>query len=455
MGNDISAAVPASTAGSQGDEQVATPRLTARAIKNVDGTFLCELGVSGDQLSALEQLQAAGAGAKQMNSSDQKKKNKQQQLGKSSPGSGSGLDRAPLIVILDRSGSMGSQVETLVNDYIPDLMTRLGYERISLITFDTFPEVFHSMTVEKLRSCGIRSRGCTYFERAIDQLTVMLKKSNSTCFRVLTISDGLMHDCNSAAKRASQVVSAATKGKVINSQAVRYFTSTSQPDTRGLSAVLQFNTFGNVQLVDLDARAGGTTFVDTVAPLFLDDGADTNVTLQCTSPLIMRHPWSHAASQAVLTLSSPKNSSSNSNKGGAKAKRSSKKNPLATLAPMELTTTFWLESWPGGSGSSSDNGDNAGANAQQQQLSVQVGKLVIPVAVEVVGNISVDTFNSVMQPVLDRAMNRVRVLKVLNTDHAQQEVQRIAACFEQQQHVLTALAAGGAGAALLHLHAHT
>jgi hypothetical protein len=60
--------------------------------------------------------------------------------------------------------------------------------------------------------------------------------------RILTISDR-QFDSTEQTIKYSSLVAEKFKGKFnVNSQAVRYFISTCQPDTRGLASLLQFST---------------------------------------------------------------------------------------------------------------------------------------------------------------------------------------------------------------------
>lgn len=63
----------------------------------------------------------------------------------------------------------------------------------------------------------------------------------------------------------------------INSQAIRYFTSTyARPDTLALASVLQLNTIREATLLDIDWKEPYNEAGDKIYELFKDDGFDCN-----------------------------------------------------------------------------------------------------------------------------------------------------------------------------------
>ena len=163
-------------------------------------------------------------------------------ISKSSINAKSGAAPIETIVILDISGSMGSEVNRILTKILPNMLTQLNYpdDRIvHLITFESNVE-YHQMTKTLLEKSTIEDRGGTSMEKVFIELSKIIL-SKQACFRILTISDGDVWDQKETLNSASEFA-AKIKGQYsINSQAIRFFTSSSQPDTTALSSVLQLN----------------------------------------------------------------------------------------------------------------------------------------------------------------------------------------------------------------------
>ena len=198
---------------------------------------------------------------------------------------------AEFIVILDISGSMDSDVKRIITQILPNMLTKLNYQDddiIHLITFDSWVE-YHPMTKKQLENSTIKDRGGTYMSEVFDELSnIILTKQ--TCFRILTISDGNVMYQKETLQIASEFA-AKIKGKYsINSQAVRFFTSSWQPDTTALSSVLQLNTVGKPTLIDIDSNQDDNKIVDILYSLFIDD-LDSNIKLQSKTNNLRIDPW--------------------------------------------------------------------------------------------------------------------------------------------------------------------
>ena len=168
-----------------------------------------------------------------------------------------------LVIILDISGSMGNQVERFVQKIIPGVAKNLNGSNISntvtLITFESqgSVNVYESDFMDISQLKNIRCMGCTYMAQAVDKFYDMIlnKKFENKIYRILTLSDGELHDQDLTMKSADKLKQLLLQEKiVVNSQALRLFTSSSQPDTRGLSSMLQLTTKGKQMLVDIDCN---------------------------------------------------------------------------------------------------------------------------------------------------------------------------------------------------------
>ena len=198
---------------------------------------------------------------------------------------------AEFIIILDISGSMGYNVNRIITKILPNMLTKLNYQDddiIHLITFDSWVE-YHQMTKKQLENSTIGDRGGTSMSGVFDELSnIILTKQ--TCFRILTISDGDVSDQTETLQNGSEFA-AKIKGKYsINSQAVRFFTSSSQPDTTALSSVLQLNTVKKSTLIDINSAQDDNEIVDILYPLFIDD-LDSNIILQSKTNNLRIDPW--------------------------------------------------------------------------------------------------------------------------------------------------------------------
>ena len=198
---------------------------------------------------------------------------------------------AEFIIILDISGSMGYNVNRIITKILPNMLTKLNYQDddiIHLITFEDIVE-YHPMTKKQLEKSTIRSMRDDDMREAFNVLDNIIH-TKQTCFRILTISDGDVSDQTETLQNGSEFA-AKIKGKYsINSQAVRFFTSSWQPDTTALSSVLQLSTVGKPTLIDIDSHQDDNKIVDILYPLFIDD-LDSNIKLQSKTNNLRIDPW--------------------------------------------------------------------------------------------------------------------------------------------------------------------
>lgn len=288
-----------------------------------------------------------------------------------------------MVVILDRSGSMGYQVSRIVKDILPSFLTGLGYEESSKITLLAFDNrtLAGEMSVSQLRTSPMRSGGSTYMSTAIRSLREYFMRKQPDKLRILSISDGALHDqiqtVNTASQLAKQV-----GATTINSQAIRFFTSSSQPDTRGLASVLQFNTIKQTNLVDIPSSTSDDIIVATMVSLFSDDGLDNSVTLTCDTPVVSSSPWGSGNNEVKL---------------------------------FSGENTLWFKELPG---------------------ELSIGD--IKVDIEMCSQLSDINFEPILRHKLDYYMDRLRILKVVNTKEATEEIEQIIQYFNRFQKWLEA-----------------
>ena len=177
------------------------------------------------------------------------------------------------IIILDISGSMGDEVKRITSKILPLFFEKLNYdknENILMIMFESRAYVEND-SIKNIFSKTYTSKGGTNFYPALLKLEEHLSKLQKRNIRILTISDGDIYDQDLSVNYTS-IIANKIKGKFnINSQAVRYFTSLNQPDTRGLSSILQFSTNNISNLLDISKSLSDTEIIDQISVLFQND----------------------------------------------------------------------------------------------------------------------------------------------------------------------------------------
>ena len=281
---------------------------------------------------------------------------------------------AEFIVILDISGSMGSNVNRIITKILPNMLTKLKYlddDIIHLITFASCVK-YHQMTKKQLENSTIKDGGRTYMREVFDELSnIILTKQ--TCFRILTISDGDVSDQTETLQKGSEFA-AKIKGKYsINSQAVRFFTSLSQPDTTALSSVLQLNTVGKPTLIDINSfEDDNKKIIDILYSLFIDD-LDSNIKLQSKTNNLRIDPWAVPVKEIKL-------------------------NP----------------------------GKNVIWSSVPDGLELLIGKKdVHPVKVQKAAEVSKDNYKEILGEKIDCYIQKLKVLKVVGTEQAKKEMDDI------------------------------
>ena len=208
------------------------------------------------------------------------------------------------VVILDRSGSMADAVRRVTNEIIPLFLAKLSYESqkiIHFITFDTKAQLF-TVTIDRMKSLTIRAQGGTNMAPAVVKLEEVLQNFEMNgSIRVLTISDGSVGDQKDSLKASTSFAEFCKVKKFsINSQAVRLFTSESQPDTTALCSLLQINNVTKSKLADISSKESNEIIATKIAELFKNDGLANNKTLKSESNAIMKFPWESSSAQIKL-----------------------------------------------------------------------------------------------------------------------------------------------------------
>ena len=208
-----------------------------------------------------------------------------------------------LIMIVDRSGSMGQFYTKIFQKVMPLLLEKIHYpqnKKVHFITFDSNIES-RKLTKEEFMNPGKENaRGCTYMQGVFQELEKIISNQNLS-YRILTLSDGELHDSLETSNKASEFYNK-IKGKYsINSQAVRFFSSNyADPDTLGLASVIQLNTIKDTTLLDVNARDDESIIADKLSKLFINDGLGNKVVLISDKKNLKNAPWEEKSNQIVL-----------------------------------------------------------------------------------------------------------------------------------------------------------
>lgn len=168
--------------------------------------------------------------------------------------------RVETVIILDRSGSMGRSVYKIIHSVLPKFFDLLSYDPETVITLIAFES---STTVQQIKvgdflSTKMFSAGGTSMAPAVTELHKLFEQfrdQNVTSLRLLTISDGEVYDQQETKELGDKLAGLAASCNIsVNSQAVRLFTSRSQPDTTALCSLLQLNNVQRCQMLDVGAQ---------------------------------------------------------------------------------------------------------------------------------------------------------------------------------------------------------
>ena len=213
------------------------------------------------------------------------------------------LNDIELIMIVDRSGSMGQWYTKIFQKVMPLLLDKINYpqnKKVHFITFDSEIENRKITKEEFINAKNEKARGCTYMQGVFEELEKIITNPNLS-YRILTLSDGELHDSQQTSNKASEFYNK-IKGKYnINSQAIRFFSSNdASPDTLGLASVIQLNTIKETTLLDINARDEETSIADRLGKLFINDGLGNKVVLNSDKINLKSAPWEVKSNQIVL-----------------------------------------------------------------------------------------------------------------------------------------------------------
>lgn len=292
------------------------------------------------------------------------------------------------VIILDRSGSMGDAARRVSNEIIPLFLAKLAYKAsdvIHFITFDSNTQLY-TVTIDSMKSLPIRATGATKMSPAIRKCQELFKTFNKNePIRVLTISDGKVVDGRETEKAATSFVEfLGGLDFSINSQAVRLFTSASQPDTTALCSLLQINNTTTSQLADISTRERNDPIATKIANLFKADNFSTGLRLKTDENIILKFPWDSTATSQV------------------------------NLVPGD--NLFWLKKAP--------------------STGTKVGKF--PVTIVMQEPLTLLKFQELINLRLDYIIDHMKILKVVGSQEANDMVRKMLEYFEIRESFLAA-----------------
>mmetsp|Transcript_3701 Transcript_3701/g.10931 ORF Transcript_3701/g.10931 Transcript_3701/m.10931 type:complete len:1071 (-) Transcript_3701:279-3491(-) len=329
------------------------------------------------------------------------------------------LDRAPIAhpqwcLIMDNSASMGRWSATLINDVFPRMLDRLGvpdHEEMRLILFTCGVRVYKVHGASGLRNFSPPSQGSTQMRGVFPLLVSELTPGRPT--NILVVSDGAVHDQEASVAAASAIANElAAQMPIVNARAIRLVTSSSaQPDTRALAAVLQYNTeaaAASISDLDVYRSADIEMAAAQMASLFEDVSNASALKLTVEPPVLRLQPWDIDAVASVYL-------------------KPAAANTLFLTAPPTSVTL---------------NGS--------------------PIAVKPAAEVTVDTLATILGDRVDAFLSKLRVLKVVSSAQASDEIQRIVSFWETfeaslapPEDIAPLLAAGGLRARRKYLAAST
>eukprot|EP00833_Pecoramyces_ruminatium_P012738 jgi/Orpsp1_1/1186770/evm.model.d7180000053193.1 len=212
-----------------------------------------------------------------------------------------------LILIVDRSGSMRYSYPILINKLIPHLLDLLKFpenKATHFIVFEDFVE-YRKFTKKDFMNCTEIASG------AIEKMTdvfpqlekIFIPENQKTPFRILTLSDGelvVKSERINVPILASEFYEKVKSKFRINSQAIRYFTSSAQPDTMALASILQLNTINEATLIDINYKDSYIESAEKISELFKNDGFDLDLKIKSNKECIKTAPWTDAKNEAEL-----------------------------------------------------------------------------------------------------------------------------------------------------------
>ena len=202
------------------------------------------------------------------------------------------------IFIIDKSGSMGSIYNYIISRTIPEVLNSLGYKdrKIYLITFDNDAH-YLSVSQSELKNINCKSDGNAYMSKSYQYLENILNNLKGKCnnLRILAISDGKLHDQKETKQKGELLYKKYKNIFNINSQSIRLYTGSEQPDSSGIMSFLKFNNVKACQLVN-HSQVKIQSLAKVIINLFENDGLiETDLKIIGDNVKLKIFPWEEAS----------------------------------------------------------------------------------------------------------------------------------------------------------------
>jgi hypothetical protein len=279
------------------------------------------------------------------------------------------------VVIMDHSYSMGKWSSTMLHSVFPRVLNLLGAkpdDHLLVILFSAKAS-HHHMKVKELPKFNPGEQGTTNMKGVFRELQTQLDPGNPRV-QLLALSDGDVHDQQETVSAATSAAAELKSTYEIDARAVRLFTSAcARPDTRALASVLQLNTNTAATLVDLQNSLTLEAMAEKMAGMFAESSG-RGAMLQSGNPVLQSQPWNEPVSQISVRLGK---------------------------------NTFWLSDVP-----------------EKPTLNME------PIEIREEAPMNQDTMNDILADRLEFFLSQLRVLKVIDTDHAKAQITRIVNYFQ-------------------------
>ena len=303
-----------------------------------------------------------------------------------------------LIFIVDRSGSMSTSYPILINKIIPYLLDKLKFpedKKAHFITFEDYVD-YRKFTKKDFIDCKESAPGA--IEKMSDvfpQLRkIFIPENEKTPFRILTLSDGelVVEEERKMVPKLASELSEEIKGKFrINSQAIRYFTSDwGQPDTLALASILQLNTVKEATLLDIKCSDSYIEAGERIYNLFKEDGFDCNLTLRANKACLRPNPWTEPKDEVQLFIGK---------------------------------NFFWVENFD-------DKTEFKVKMNEEEEVKMNINKGE---------EINKSNYGVILSNKISEFLNKLKVLKIVNTEKTQKEIEQIVSKFKKFEECLDSI----------------
>lgn len=300
----------------------------------------------------------------------------------------------PTFILLDSSNSMGDATRRFVNEIIPLVVTKLSYGTLYPVHLITFGKetTHHKLSAEGFKSLfRLYTGDATRMTPAIQRLHKLFQSLiPSKPIRILSITDGKIGDHDEAEMEVKRLMRFLNSSYFsINSQTVRLFTSESQPDTKALCYMLQINNTTKCELVDISAAESNEIIATKIASLYQSDNFSHCKIMEMEQQILLKFPWESKTSTQIIIVPG--------------------------------LNVFWLKL-----NSNWCNEDKIGT--------VKIGNKSVKVVVQ--DQLKLTEFQDLMETKLVNILDRMKILKIVDTDEANKSVDEMLTYFESKENKL-------------------